>query len=83
MNLNKISFWTYNFILMYFWIKKVVIFLLYGMLGCLMNINVEKYSPILKSGIRIYFIFISLHDIASGNTIQKLHLKIQEYPTFE
>jgi hypothetical protein len=28
------------------------------------NINVEKYSPILKSGIRIYFIFIS-HDIAS------------------
>jgi hypothetical protein len=66
MNLVKISFWTCNFILMHFWRKKLVTFLLSGMLRCLMNINVDKYSPILKSGIRFYLIFISLHDIASG-----------------
>ncbi len=73
MNLNKISFWTCNFILIYFWRKKVVIFLLSGMLGCLMNINVDKYSPILKYGIRFYFIFISLHDIASGKKSKNIN----------
>jgi hypothetical protein len=48
MNLNKIGFWTCNFNLMYFLEKKIVIFLLSRMLGCLMNINVDEYSPILK-----------------------------------
>jgi hypothetical protein len=32
-----------------------------------MNINVDEFSPILKSGIGFYLFFISLHDIASGN----------------